>query len=122
MCSAESIINPDVAKRLLLGQIYVGPVPKECVEEAESKSPLMLFAIPVLGGKDGFAGGVVFEASTFLDYIYSYNVGNSLNGFISAEVVIDDVAKYEPKSEIYKLLHLKAQLGKNGAIPIKGIL
>ncbi|PLX67013.1 MAG: hypothetical protein C0603_10110 [Denitrovibrio sp.] len=118
LCPVEALLNADIAERLLKGKIYVGPVPEICIKGSEDLNSLMLFAIPVQS-KDGFRG-VVFEASTLLDYIYSYNIGNSLNGFVSAEIVIDDVAKYKSDSTIYELLHLKGQLDANGAILYDG--
>jgi len=120
ICSPKNIVDESIAKRLLLGNIYVGSVTPECAKEFGYSNSLMLFAVPIVD-KDGF-DGAVYEISTLMDYINSYNVSNGSSGVAKAQVVLDDIARYDSDSEIYKLLTLKGALPKGGVAEYKGRL
>jgi len=105
ICPENTIINEEIAKTLLLEDIYVGPLSAKCAAESSDSSGMITMAVPLVD-KDGLTG-TVYEVSSILEYINSYKTSDYFKKFIEALILVDDIGRYPVGSREYKMLQLK---------------
>lgn len=105
ICGDEYLVYEDVAVRVLSGRAFVGPISPKCIEEHPGAASLLMFAVPIFR-QETFLG-IVYEVSSILDFINSYNMADRFSSSVSARIVLDDRLKYSTLSENYRLLMLR---------------
>jgi len=113
----QSIINEEIASKLLNEKPYVGPVSAECLKSDEDAVNYMMFAVPVYQGNK--FQGTVFEISTLLESLNSYKLMNYYSDKVTARIVIDDILRYPRSTQEHELLSIKNRM-KPGEILRKG--
>ncbi|ADD69522.1 integral membrane sensor signal transduction histidine kinase [Denitrovibrio acetiphilus DSM 12809] len=108
VCPEGSIVNEEIAERLLNGDFYVGPVLSECAAEKDKGDAYLMFAVPVYNNNKFY--GVVYEISTILDSVNSYKLLDYFSEEVSSRIILDDALHYKRDSENYRLLQLKGSL------------
>jgi len=105
LCPNNTIVNEEIAERLVNEKPYIGPVSAECAKVSGNEADYVIFAVPIMHG-DVFKGAV-YEISTLLDSINSYKLINYFSEKVSARLIMDDLLRYKRGTEEYDLLSMK---------------
>lgn len=109
VCSAESLVDVEMLKRLKSGRAFIGMVTDACRKESLNKNPGFIIIYPIM--KQGVFYGAVYDVFTVLGD--ASNVWASTAGGSSVELVLADKAKYPENSFTRKMLKLRSKAVNN---------